>query len=141
MQLRDSTQLTQIELAQRVLVLQAILTLVVALAATPFGSLPALSVLIGGGVCLLANGAVVLWIFRDYRAQAPEALLVRFYSAEVGKIALSLVLFAAACVFVEGLELPFLLGSYFIVQILSPILAAQIALSPPRRPKAPDQVR
>jgi ATP synthase protein I len=134
MQSPASTQLIQASLARRVLVIQAILTLVATLAAMPFGSSRALSALIGGGVCLVANAAVVLWIFRDYRAQAPGALVARLYGAEVGKIALTLGLFGAAFVLIEGLDLPFLLGSYFFAQVLAPIIAAQIR----RRPKTPD---
>lgn len=125
MQPPDSTQLIQAALALRVLVFQGVLTLIAALAAMPFGSLPARSVLIGGGVCLLANGAAVLWMFRDYRAQAPGALLARLYGMEAVKIGLVVGLFAAALVLVEGLSLPFLLGGYFGVQVLSPILAVQ----------------
>ncbi len=141
MQSPSSTPLIRATLARRVLGLQAVLTLVATLAAMPFGSLRALSVLIGGGACLVANAVVVMWVFRDYRAQVPGALLMRFYSAEVGKIALLLGLFAAAFAAIDGLDLPLLLGSYFVVQVLPPILAAQNVHSSPRRPKAPDQVR
>jgi ATP synthase protein I len=141
MQLSISTHLTEATTARRVLSLQAILTSVASAAALPFGYLAALSVLIGGGACLVANAAVVLWVFRDYRAQVPGALVMRFYSAEVVKIALLLGLFAAAFATIDGLDLPLLLGSYFVIQVLPPILAAQTAHSPPRRPKAPDQVR
>jgi ATP synthase protein I len=137
MQSSTSTQLTQPKLARRVLILQAILTSVASVGALPFGLSHALSVLIGGGVCLVANAAVVLWMFRDYRAQTPGALVVRFYGAEVVKVALVLGLFAAAVATVEGLDLPFLLGSYFLIQVLSPIFAAQIPTrhrADPRRP-------
>jgi ATP synthase protein I len=128
-------------MARRVLVFQAILTLVATLVVMPFGFSPALSILIGGGVCLVANAAVVLWVFRDYRAQAPGALVGRFYSAEIIKIALVLGLFAAAFLVIEGLSLPAMIGSYFAVQVLPPIFAAQKAPHPPRSSKAPDQVR
>lgn len=66
---------------------------------------------------------------------------MRFYSAEVGKIALLLGLFAAAFAAIDGLVLPWLLGSYFVIQVIPPILAAQNAQSSPRSPQAPDQVR
>jgi ATP synthase protein I len=137
MQSQASTQLTRSTLAGRVLGLQAILTLMATLAAMHFGSMPALSVLIGGGACLVANTVVVLWVFRDYRAQAIEALAMRLYGAEVIKIALLLGLFGAAVATIDGLHLPFLLGSYLLIQVLPPIFAAQT----PRLPKAPDQVR
>jgi ATP synthase protein I len=141
MQSPVSTQLTQARLPRRVLMLQAILTSVASVAATPFGLLPALSVLIGGGACFVANAVVAWWVFRDYRAQAPSALLMRLYSAEVVKIALLLGLFGTAFATIDGLNLPVLLGSYFIVQVFPQIIAAQNVQLPPRRPKAPDQVR
>jgi ATP synthase protein I len=120
-------QLTQATQARRVLVTQAILAPIAGVSTLAFGILPALSALIGGAVCLVANGAVVLWVFRDYRAQAPEALVLRLFGAEAIKVALVLGLFAAALVLVEALSLPFLLGGYFAVQVLSPILAVQKA--------------
>jgi ATP synthase protein I len=141
MKLSASTQLTEAPVARRVLALQAVLTLVAALAAMPIGSSPALSVLVGGGVCLVANAAVVLWVFRDYRAQFPGAVVGRFYSAEVIKIALLLGLFAAAFVGIEGLALPYVVGSYLLIQVLPPIIAVQRAPHPPRSSKAHDQVR
>ena len=137
MQSSASTQLTQSGLALRVLILQAILTSVASVAAMPLGFSSALSVLTGGAVCLAANAAVVPWVFRDYRAQAPGALVARFYRAEVVKIALLVGLFAAAFATLEGLDLPLVLGSYFVTQVLPPIVAAQGRT----RPKPPDQVR
>lgn len=124
MQSPVSIQLTQARLPRRVLTLQAILAAVASVAATPFGLMPALSVLIGGGACVVANAVAVLWVFRDYRAQAPEALWMRLFSAEVVKIALLLALFGLAFATVEGLNVPFLLGSYFVIQVLPPIFAA-----------------
>ena len=79
MRLRDENQLTQPRLAKRVLSLQAILTLAVTVAAAAFGFVPAISVLIGGSACLVANAAVALWVFRDYRAPEPGQLLSRLY--------------------------------------------------------------
>jgi ATP synthase protein I len=141
MQSPASTQLTEAPLARRVLVFQAILTLVATLVVMPFGFSPALSVFLGGGVCLVANAAVVLWVFRDYRAQDPAALVGRFYSAEILKFALVLGFFAAAFLGIEGLNVPSMIGSYFLVQVLPPIFAAQKAPHPPRGSKAHDQVR
>lgn len=89
----------------------------------------------------MANTVVAWWVFRDYRAQAPGALVMRLYSAEVVKIALLLGLFGTAFATIDGLNLPVLLGSYFIVQVFPQIIAAQNVHLPPRRPKAPDQVR
>jgi ATP synthase protein I len=139
--LSASTLLTEAPLARRVLVLQAILTFVATLLAMPFGSSSSLSVLVGGVGCLVGSAAVVLLMFRDYRAQAPGALVGRLYGAEVVKIALLMAFFAAAFAFIAELQLPIVLGTYLAVQVLPPIFAAQRAHHSPRSSKAPDQVR
>ncbi|MCU0585548.1 MAG: ATP synthase subunit I [Desulfobacterales bacterium] len=127
MRLRDDNQLTQPKLAKRVLFLQAILTLAVTVAAAAFGLVPALSVFIGGLACLVANAAVALVIFRDYQASQPAQLLSRLYAAEVLRILLLIGSFAAAFLTIDGLSLPALLGGYFLVQVLAPMIAAQTA--------------
>jgi len=106
-----------------VLLAQIAVTLVAVAAALPFGAMAAWSALIGGGVCLAANGLVAFWIFQRYRAQNAELLLVRFYWAEVAKIALVLGLFAVFFVTIERLNLPALLGAYLAVQILPAVIA------------------
>ena len=144
MRLRDDNQLTQPRLAKRVLFLQAILTLAVTVAAAAFGFVPALSVFIGGLACLVANAAVALVIFRDYRAPEPGQLLSRLYAAEVLRILLLIGSFAAAFLTIDGLSLPALLGGYFLVQVLAPMIAAQTAPNARHHPgptAAPDLVR
>jgi ATP synthase protein I len=106
-----------------VLLAQIAVTLVAVAAALPFGAMAALSALIGGGVCLAANALVALWIFQRYRAQNAELLLLRFYWAEVAKIALVLGLFAVFFVTIERLNLPALLGAYLAVQVLPSVIA------------------
>ena len=94
--------------------------------ATPFGRSALLSASIGAGVCLLANGVFAFWVFRKYRAQEAGALVMRMYSAEIAKIAMILILFAAAFALVDGLNLPALLGAYLAVQVLSPLFADRL---------------
>jgi ATP synthase protein I len=84
----------------------------------------ALSALIGGGVCLAANAFVAFWVFRRYRAQDPGLLVMRFYGAEVAKIALILGLFAVAFVTIESLNVPALLSAYLVVQVLPAFFAS-----------------
>jgi ATP synthase protein I len=105
------------------LIAQVVLTLALPIVAVPFGAQIALSVLIGAAVCLLATAAFALSVFRRYRAQRPDKLLMRFYGAEVVKLALVLGLFAVAFTAVEDLNLPALLAAYFVVQVLPAILA------------------
>ncbi|TCT19127.1 ATP synthase protein I [Thiobaca trueperi] len=111
--------------ARKILKIQAILGLVSVACALPFGDSVALSVLIGAGVCLLANALLAVWVFRDYRAQALERLVLRFYGAETAKIVLILVLFAVAFATLDNLNIPALLGAYFVIQVAPTLIAAQ----------------
>ncbi len=108
---------------KRILILQLALTLILTTAALPFGIPVALSVLIGAAVCLAANSIFAFRVFRHYRAQDPKAVLVRFYGAELIKLALVLGLFAVAFMTSKGLNLPALLIAYFAVQVLPAVLA------------------
>ena len=120
--------------AKRVLATQLGLTLILSAVALPFGGLVALSVLIGGGICLLANALFAFWVFRQYRAQEPGSLVLRFYGAEIFKLSLILGLFALAFATIEGLNLPALLAAYFAVQVLPAVFASSMgARSTPER--------
>jgi len=110
--------------AKRVLVGQLVLTLLLVAAGLILGTSVALSVLIGAVVCLLASSVFAYWVFRQYRAQEPGSILLRFYGAEVIKLSLILGLFAIAFTTIEGLNLPALLTSYFAVQVLPAVFAS-----------------
>lgn len=109
--------------AKRILALQAALVLILSAAALPFGLYVALSALIGGAVCLVANSIFAFWVFRQYRAQEPGSVLIRFYGAEIVKLSLILGLFAVAFAVIDGLNLPALLAAYFAVQVLPAVFA------------------
>jgi len=111
--------------ARQILKIQSIFGLILTIIALPFGSPVAISVLIGAGTCWLANALLVVWVFRAYRAQAPARLVLRFYSAEVAKIALILALFGVAFAIYDELNIPALLGAYFLVQVIPTLIAAQ----------------
>lgn len=112
--------------AKRVLQIQTILGLVLAACVLPFGDSVALSALVGAAICLLANTLLAAWVFRAYRAQDPERLLLRFYAAETAKIALVVSLFVVAFVTLDRLNVPALLGAYFVVQVIPTLIAAQL---------------
>ena len=110
--------------AKRVLVIQLAMTLILSAGTLPFGMSVALSVLIGAGVCLLANAIFAVWVFREYRAQEPGSLVMRFYGGEIIKLSVILGLFVAAFTMIEGLNLPALLIAYFAVQVLPAVFAS-----------------
>jgi ATP synthase protein I len=120
--------------AKRVLKVQAIIGLVAVAIALPFGGPVAVSALIGAGSCLLANALFAAWIFRGYRAQAPERLLLRIYGAELAKLVLLLGLFTVAFLTWGGINIPALLAAYLVTQIASILIAAQLGDRPGSRP-------
>lgn len=120
--------------AKRVLKVQAILGSLAVAIALPFGGPVAVSALIGAGSCLLANALFAAWIFRGYRAQEPERLLLRFYGAEIAKLVLLLGLFAVAFLTWGGVNIPALLAAYLVTQIASSLIAAQLGDRPGSRP-------
>ena len=110
---------------RRLFVLQLVCAVVMGIAALPFGRLTLVSVMIGAGVCLLANVLFAFWSFRSYRAARPDALLLRLYGAEIVKVVLILTLFSAAFVTIDHLNLPALLGGYFVVQVMPALFASR----------------
>ena len=81
------------------------------------------SALAGGLISALGNGFAAARIFVPYRAQEPEKLVGRFYGAEVGKLVLTGLLFAAAILWIEPLSVGALFGGFLVIQMI-PILVA-----------------
>jgi len=81
------------------------------------------SALAGGLISALGNGFAAARIFVSYRAQEPEKLVARFYGAEVGKLVLTGLLFAAAILWIEPLSVGALFGGFLAIQMI-PILVA-----------------
>jgi len=107
--------------------------------ALPLGSSVALSVLIGAGSCLVANALFAASVFRGYRAQEPERILLRFYGAELAKIVVILALLAIALVTIDSLIAPVLLGAYLVTQVAASLIAAQSDERPGSSPVEPTQ--
>ena len=110
--------------AKRVLLAQLALTLTLVAATLPAGMAVAVSVLIGAAVCLLASSVLAYWVFRQYRAQDPGSLVMRFYGAEIVKLSLVLGIFVIAFTTNEGLNLPSMLAAYVAVQVLPAVFAS-----------------
>ena len=85
----------------------------------------AIAVAVGSGTCCIANALLAALIFRDYRAQEIPRLMRRFYQGEILKIAVILSLFALARLTFDNLNIPVMLGAYFITQIIPTLIAAQ----------------
>lgn len=110
--------------AKKILLSQLALALSLGLVGLLFNEIIALSALIGASASAIATALFAFWVFRSYRAQQADLLVMRFYSAEILKILLVLGIFAAAFVTIDGLNIPALLGAYFIAQVLPALMAS-----------------
>ncbi len=113
----------QIQVPLRILALQAVLTLILALSGLALSRETALSILIGGGACILATALFAATVFGPYQAGRPGALLGRIVGAEIGKLILLVGIFVFAIAKVKGLVVPAMLGAYFVAQVLPAMIA------------------
>ncbi len=108
---------------KRLLIIQSGLVFMAALAGMAVGQVAALSALLGGGIALGASALFAFLVFAPYRAQQPGVLVTRFYLAEVGKLLLVACAFAVIFIWVRPLNAVALFVSFFLVQVVSPLLA------------------
>lgn len=113
----------QIQVPLRMLVLQVVLTLILAVSGLALSQDAALSILIGGGACILATALFAATVFGPCRAGRPEALLGKIVGAEIGKLLLVVGIFVYAFAKVKGLVVPAMLGAYFVAQVLPAMIA------------------
>jgi ATP synthase protein I len=116
-------QSLDISRAKRILIIQVVLTVVVAVAAMLYDGSAAWSALIGGSITTVANGLFALMVFGRYRAQEASRLVFRFYGAELLKLGFVVLMFALTFIWVTSLNLAALFGAFFLVQVLPPLLA------------------
>jgi ATP synthase protein I len=109
------------ELSNRVVLAQSAVTLGVSFLLLLLDWVHAYSGLIGGGIATLGNALFAHRVFVRYQAQEPGRLLARFYGAEIQKLILTGLLFAAAVVWIKPLSLGALFGMFLFVQMV-PIL-------------------
>ncbi|WP_456405541.1 ATP synthase subunit I [Thiolapillus sp.] len=108
---------------KRLLAIQSGLVVAAVLAGMAFGKVAALSAFLGGVIALGASTVFAFWVFAPYRAQQPGVLLTRFYIAEVAKLLLVACAFAIVFIWLKPLNAVALFVSFFLVQVVSPLLA------------------
>ncbi len=113
--------------AKRILITQAVATLVVTLGGLMFGPRAALCAFLGGATATAANALFAYWVFGRYRAGEPGKLVTQFYGAELLKLGFVALAFAAVIVLLDPLSPLALFGAFFAVQVLPPLLANRIA--------------
>ncbi len=114
--------------AKRVLLTQLVLSVLLSAAGLVIGRQFALSALIGAGAGTLANAFFAFWVFRRYRAQEPEMLLMRLYGAEMAKVALIVAVFSVAFLSIDTLNIPVLLTAFVIIQVIAPLLGSRFGV-------------
>lgn len=102
---------------------QTSVLLLVALGASVFGMNAAWSALLGGSIALSANAIFAWLLFGPYRAAEPGRLMARFYLAEVLKLLFAGLAFAVVFLWVRPLGVAALFMGFFMVQVVSPLLA------------------
>ena len=119
-----SMQLSDKSRANRLVFAQLVAAFIATLLIWPFGWVHAYSGLLGGLIAMAANAYFAMRIFAGYRAQDPAGLVGRFYGAELQKLILTGLLFAAAVLWVDPLSIGALLGACLFVQLV-PMLVSQ----------------
>jgi len=113
--------------AKRILVAQAVATLVCTLVGLIFGLRDGLFALLGGAIATLANAVFAYWVFGRYQAGQPGKLVSQFYGGELIKLAFVAAAFAATILTLDPLSPVALFGAFLAVQVLPPLLANRIA--------------
>ena len=113
--------------AKRILVAQAVATLICTLIGLIFGLRTGLFALLGGAIATLGNALFAYWVFGRYRAAQPGKLVSQFYGGELIKLAFVAAAFAATILWLDELRPVALFGAFFAVQVLPPLLANRIA--------------
>ena len=113
----STNRVTSKSQAIRIITGQILVALLAAILLIPMGVVHAWSGLIGGTIATLANVVFALTIFGRYQADAPARLIGRFYGAELIKLLLIAILFAATFFLIKPLSVGALFGIFFLVQM------------------------
>jgi F0F1-type ATP synthase assembly protein I len=113
--------------ARKIIVAQAIATLLITAAGALFGAWTALIAFIGGATATAANALFAFWVFGRYRAGEPGRLAGQFYGGELLKLGFVAVVFAAAIVWLDPFSPLAFFGAFFVVQVVPPMLANRLA--------------
>lgn len=114
---------SQYQVPLRILIIQVVLSISLALPGLAISQAAALSVLIGAGTCILATALFAATVFGPYHPARPTALLGKIVGAEIGKLILVVGIFVFAFARVDGLVVPAMLAAYFAAQVLPAMIA------------------
>ena len=117
----------EVNRARKIIVAQALSTVLIALTMTLFGFWTALIAFIGGATATIANALFAFWVFGRYRADEPGKLTGQFYGGEFLKLGFIATVFAAAILWLKPFSPLAFFGAFFVVQVLPPMLANRLA--------------
>ncbi|WP_020405474.1 F0F1 ATP synthase subunit I [Hahella ganghwensis] len=112
----------------RVVIVQAFVTLTLAIVGWSFSSVHGYSALLGGLICTLPNCYFAYRTFAYRGASAARHIVKNFYRAEAVKLGLTALLFGLVFKFVQPLEPGSLFLVFFIVQVVhwfTPLIMAR----------------
>ena len=89
-----------------------------------FDLVSAVSTLVGGMAAVLPNALFARVAFVSYRAQEPRGVLHRLYAAELLKLVSTGLIFASAVLCIHPINMGFLFGAFFLVQLV-PLLVSK----------------
>jgi len=111
-------QITNKSQACKAVLAQLVMTLLISAVLAVVAMHHAYSALAGGLIASSANAFFSFWVFSHYRAQHPNKLVARLYGAEIAKLILVGVLFAAAVQLIDPLSGGALFGAFLLVYLM-----------------------
>lgn len=112
--------------AQKLVIFQAVIALILAVLLLFWGGRPAYSALVAGVICVVANSVFIYKLFGETRAQAAKKIVWNFYTGEIIKLIIIAALMIMAIKWLNINIIPAVLA-YFVLQ-LSMLFAPMSAL-------------
>ncbi|WP_324768075.1 ATP synthase subunit I [Pokkaliibacter plantistimulans] len=104
---------------KRILISQLGLSLVLGLSLLAFDQIGALSIVLGGLICLLPNSYFAWRLFAVRGARSSRDIAKAFYKGEAGKLLITIVLFALVFSMVKPLNVLALFAGFVAVQMMN----------------------
>ncbi len=112
--------------AKRIIVAQAVTSLLIAAVGFAFGVWTAIAALLGGAIATIGNALFALWVFGRYRADDPGKLTGQFYGGEFLKLGFIAITFAVVILWLKPFSPVAFFGAFLIVQVVPPMLANRL---------------
>lgn len=106
----------------KLLVVQGGLLILITALLLLFDTTAAISGFLGGSLAFSTSLLMYLIIFGRYKAQQPDRILAKFYSAELVKLIFTIAAFALIVLNVKPLSFAALILVYFFIQVIPAVL-------------------